>query len=202
MLNSESKWAAFRRDLLVILAMAFAVGIAGCERPATLTNWQPVETSQALETQQSLATQMSANRTLPAPTSTLAPPFPTPEALPAALPHSLKGYELYSWQNGSDWNFTLITGTNRAKAFDEIIAEGNSLGSNDIVKVSVTGIEEVKKILALLPANEQVIWAGMDLGDQVPSGTVYLTFPPQSTIDELVQFCSAHHVTLQLLKES
>jgi hypothetical protein len=28
------------------------------------------------------------------------------------LPHSMKGYELYSWQADEQWHFTLITGTN------------------------------------------------------------------------------------------
>ena len=36
------------------------------------------------------------------------------------LPHSMKGYELYSWQVGDDWHFTLITGTNRLKTLEEI----------------------------------------------------------------------------------
>jgi len=189
------------RSLLLVMLFILPM-LAACERLATLSNWEPVSTSQAMETQSALSTQMAANRTLPAPTSTLAPPFPTPESLPQVLPHSLKGYELYSWQNGNEWNFTLITGTNRAKAFEEIIAAGNSLGTDDFVKISVTGLNEIEKVLSLLPPNEQVFWAGMDLGDQVPSGTVYLTFPPQDMIDELVRFCLDRKVTLQLLKES
>ena len=114
----------------------------------------------------------------------------------------MKGYELYSWQNGADWNFTLITGTNRSKSFDEIIAQGNTISADGFIKISVTGMEEIKKVISLLPKGEQVFWAGMDLGGQVPSGTVYLTFPPQKMIDDLMQFCSDHKIILQLLKES
>ncbi len=193
--------AIFRELLLIGLAILIVTALAGCERPATATSWRPIETSQNLETRQALATQEDAYRTLPAPTPTLALPFPTPESLPDSLPKSVKGYELYSWQSGHDWNFTLITGTNRAKAFDEIIAPGNSIGGDGFVKFSVTGIAEIEKLVALLPANEQVFWSGMDLGDQVPSGTVYLTFPPQNVIEELVKFCADHQVQLQLLKE-
>ena len=132
---------------------------------------------------------------------TALPPLPTPSVLPASLPKSLKGYELYSWQNGSDWNFTLITGTNRSKSFDEIIAPENTLSADGFVKISVTGIDEVKKVLSLLQSGEQVFWAGMDLSDQVPGNTIYLTFPPQPMIDDLIRFCQHHKVTLQILKE-
>jgi hypothetical protein len=38
------------------------------------------------------------------------------------LPHSIKGYELYSWSEYSQWHFTLITGTNRSKTLREIIS--------------------------------------------------------------------------------
>ncbi|MFC1940340.1 hypothetical protein ACFLXO_06645 [Chloroflexota bacterium] len=36
------------------------------------------------------------------------------------LPHSFKGYELYSWEEDNQWHFTLITGTNRTKTMEEI----------------------------------------------------------------------------------
>jgi hypothetical protein len=39
----------------------------------------------------------------------------------SALPGSMKGYELYSWQDKDGWHFTLITGTDRSKTLEEII---------------------------------------------------------------------------------
>ncbi len=36
------------------------------------------------------------------------------------IPKSLKGYELYSWQKGNDWFFSLVVGTNRNKSVAEI----------------------------------------------------------------------------------
>ena len=39
------------------------------------------------------------------------------------LPHSLKGYELYSWEEEGQWYFTLITGTNRTKTLEEITSK-------------------------------------------------------------------------------
>lgn len=134
-------------------------------------------------------------------TITASTPLPTPSALPDSLPKSMKGYELYSWQNGNDWNFTLITATNRSKAFDEIISSENMLTSDGFVKLSVTGINEIKKVIALLPEGEQIYWAGMDLTGQVPGGTIYLTFPPQQVIDDLTAYCRQYKITLQILKE-
>jgi len=202
MLSQRSRHSVFLPVLLLATTFVVSIVLSACERPATVTSWAPIETSQALETRNAQSAETTPNPSLPAPTATLAPPFPTPEGLPLTLPSSMKGYELYSWQNGTEWNFTLITGTNRSKSFDEIIAQGNTLSADGFIKISVTGMEEIKKVLGRLPKGEEVFWAGMDLGGQVPSGTVYLTFPPQSMIDELMQFCSDHKITLQLLKES
>ena len=41
------------------------------------------------------------------------------------IPHSMKGYELYSWPEDSQWHFTLITGTNRDKTLEEVISNAN-----------------------------------------------------------------------------
>lgn len=187
--------------LLLIMLTALACLVAACERPATISSWRPIETARALRTQTAAATGVFPTPQAPENTTTAEPPLPTPSALPSALPKSAKGYELYSWQNGSDWNFTLITGTNRTKSFEEIIAPENTLSSDGFVKLSVTGIEEIKNVLSLLPAGEQVFWAGMDLTGQVPSGTVYLTFPAQSMINDLTRFCAQRKISLQLLKE-
>src|SRR4030042_198608 len=46
------------------------------------------------------------------------------------LPTSAKGHELYSWQEDSQWPFTLITGTNRNKTLEEIIANVNTVSAD------------------------------------------------------------------------
>ena len=45
----------------------------------------------------------------------------TPPATPFG--ESMKGYELYSWQEGNTWKFSLLVGTNREKSLDEIKAK-------------------------------------------------------------------------------
>ncbi len=122
--------------------------------------------------------------------------------MPTTLPHSMKGYELYSWQQGTDWYFTLFTGTNRSKAFDEIIAPENQVDPAGLIKITVAGLEQVQQVIRLLPAGEVLTWGGMDLTGQVPAGTVYLTYPPQSMIDEIQKTCQEQQVTLQILKEN
>ena len=34
---------------------------------------------------------------------------------------SMKGYELYTWQEGGQWYFALLEGTNRLKTDEEIL---------------------------------------------------------------------------------
>jgi hypothetical protein len=48
-----------------------------------------------------------------------------------ALPHSMKGYELYSWSQDGEWHFTLITGTNRNKTLEEIISPSNTVTADE-----------------------------------------------------------------------
>jgi hypothetical protein len=129
-------------------------------------------------------------------------PYPTLDfgTIPVKLPSSLKGYELLSWQVGEDWVFTLITGTNRNKTFEEIMAPENEFTNDGYVKLTVSGVEDFKKVIDRLPANEWVMWGGMDLQGEVPTGTLYFAFPPQALIDELIAYAKIHHVTLTSLK--
>jgi hypothetical protein len=57
---------------------------------------------------------------------------------------SMKGYELYSWQDGNTWKFSLLTGTNREKSLDE---ETLSFPPQDIVEQVEKVCEELGLIL-------------------------------------------------------
>ena len=188
----------------LMIALIFLGLLAACERPATRTNWSPINDAEVAATSESLP------ETLPTQTARAQTVSPTAAAeiigtldvsqLPDTLPHSMKGYELFSWQVDGEWYFTLITGTNRNKSFDEIITPGNTVGVDGFIKVSVCGIDQLKLMLGLLPAGEEVIWSGMDLGGQVPTDTIYLTLPPDAMIDEIKTFSNTLGIRLTAIK--
>lgn len=192
-----------KKLLLITLSILM---LAACERPATLTNWSPINdiaTPGAIST----AT-LSAGLTPPTSTVSAAPtvaaiPLPTLDLskFPNPLPESMKGYELVSWQSGGEWNFTLVTGTNRSKTFEELLAPDSSVSADGFVKITVPGVEGIKKVLAMLPAKTEVFWNGMDLSGQVPEGTIYFAYPEKSVQDDLISFCNKHDVTLNILVE-
>lgn len=94
-----------------------------------------------------------------------------------ARPHlGMKGFELYSWQEGDVWHFTLIAGTNRNKLLDEITSPGDMPGG--LFKIHVTGTDAIVAALAELPRGEQVFWLGLPTDAPVP-------LPPQEMVDSL-----------------
>lgn len=113
---------------------------------------------------------------------------PTPWDSP--LPHSPKGYELYSWpaEQTDGWQFTLITGTNRLKTQEEIVSAENIVGESEWVKVSVTGTADLKALLGQLPTGESVTWNGGDGLEQmgVPAGSIRL--PDEDVINEIESY--------------
>jgi len=113
---------------------------------------------------------------------------------PSLLPKSMKGYELYSWQEEGQWHFTLITGTNRNKTLEEITT-GESVEREDgWVDIHVVGVEAVKQLLARVPEGEFVIWnTGIAVNPDDPAAWV-LVFPPRDMVSEV----EAYAVTLGL----
>jgi hypothetical protein len=190
--------------LLIFLSILVSLSLlSGCERPATQSNWSPIDSAKTAEN----ATSLPETLTAPPGTVELSTTEPQPigtldfSTLPETLPRSMKGYDLYSWQTGEVWNFTLITGTNRTKSFEEIITPVNSVSADGFVDVSVTGVEALKELFKRLPPGEAILWGGMDLSGQVAAGTVYLTFPPQSMLDEMKAYCTSLGLSLTSLKE-
>jgi hypothetical protein len=101
------------------------------------------------------------------------------------LPHSMKGYELYSWLEDSQWHFTLITGTNRNKTLEEIISNINIISEEGWVHIHVVGVDAIKTVLSRLPQNEYIFWLARLREEQTPQGGVNITFPPGLTIDTI-----------------
>jgi len=72
------------------------------------------------------------------------------------LPHSAKGYDLFWWTEDGQWQFTLITGTDRLKYLEEIVSNENIVSENGWVHIHVVGVEAIETVLSRLPQNEYV----------------------------------------------
>jgi len=107
--------------------------------------------------------------------------------------HSMKGWELYSWQEGNDWHFTLMYGTNRNKYLDEIISIVNSEQHNH-----VTGVEAIKSVLGKLPEGEFVTWFGsfspvtIEPAGKNPYHTVSFELPSSNIVEEITGYAIQH----------
>jgi len=101
---------------------------------------------------------------------------------PAATPmaESMKGYELYSWQDGSQWKFSVLVGTNREKTLDEI-------KSPDTV---LLGVEALKSVLEKVPSGQYITWSSRE----TPS------FPPDDIIKQVEQVCKDKGLLLNIAK--
>ena len=99
------------------------------------------------------------------------------------LPHGMKGYELYSWQENNRWHFTLITGTNRNKTLEEIISKEDYISESGWVKVHVEGVDAAKETLGKLPQGESVFWCDeLHIGQATETD---LQLPPDPITDAI-----------------
>jgi hypothetical protein len=99
-------------------------------------------------------------------------------------PHSMKGYELYSWQEQGEWTFALVVGTNRIKTYDEISAP----------EARVRGLHGIRAELDLLPRGEQVFWTA----GRVPNTVL----PPDRLLDGLTAHCTQRGLQLVVMPAS
>jgi hypothetical protein len=115
----------------------------------------------------------------------------------AKLPRSMKGYELYSWLENSQWHFTLITGTNRNKTLEEITSELDFISEAGWVKVSVAGADALKAALNKLPPGESVFWLGTFRDSSVPTD-VKINLPPNQISDDIQESALKHDLDFQI----
>ena len=104
--------------------------------------------------------------------ATASPPAATP------LGESMKGYELYSWQDGSQWKFSLLVGTNREKTLDEI-------KSADVV---LSSVDALISTLDEIPAGQYITWSAKET----------LSLPPDDIIHLVEQACKDEGLILTI----
>ena len=117
-----------------------------------------------------------------------------------ALPSSMKGYELYSWfdEDDGDWQYTLITGTNRTKTIEEITTPRNEVTESEWVKITVTGTDQLKALLKRLPAGSHLGWdRGGWVEGQDPEEPL-LKYPDELVIEFVRDLCRQENIELHL----
>jgi len=119
----------------------------------------------------------------------------------SSLPHSMKGYELYSWQVENDWYFTLITGTNRLKSYEEITSDEDII-EDGWVKVTVRDIDSIKNILGQLPKSEEVFWIDDKWLEQVKGETSDFLLPDIEIVDDIKIYCRQLGIELHEIGET
>jgi hypothetical protein len=165
---------------IIVFVLLAGLLLSGCNRAASTNTLSPIDQAQTAQAGTALPTTLSST---PAPDSDTS-------ALPAQLPESVKGYELYSWQSNSNWYFTLITGTNTTKSFNDIVTEGNTLSDDGFVKITVRGVDAIKDVLKRVPADSRIIWGGMVLPKDETTGSIYLSYPPDLIVQDIETTCS------------
>ena len=111
------------------------------------------------------------------------------------LPHSFKGYELYSWLESGQWHFTLISGTNRTKTMEEITSGEDYISETGWVKIHVVGVDAIKDVLSLVPQNESVCWCDeLHVGQATDTDLQLLPEQIVDTIKELAEQCGLDFV--------
>jgi hypothetical protein len=95
--------------------------------------------------------------------------------------HSMKGYELYSWQSDGRWWFSLLLGTNRAKIIEEVT--NNSL--------TMQGVEDLETHLSYLTEGEFVTWLPLPNSENPE-------IPPHELLEEIRAFCESRRLVCAL----
>jgi hypothetical protein len=109
-----------------------------------------------------------------------------------ALPKAGKGYELYSWQAEQAWHFTLISGTNRNKTTDEIVADELFISETGWIKIHCVGEDAIKDVLSKVPPGEWIIW----FDDVRWSDELVFSRPPQEISERIIKHALAHGLAM------
>jgi hypothetical protein len=92
------------------------------------------------------------------------------ETAPASR-ESMKGFEIYSWQENDAWRFSLLIGTNRLKTTEEVKADETRLSN----------VGELKRELGRLERGQYVSWPNERVAGLEP--------PPSDLVQEIKDHC-------------
>jgi hypothetical protein len=102
---------------------------------------------------------------------------------------AMKGYELYSWKADGKWYYSLVTGTNRIKTYEEIT-------SNENVRVGDSALKEELKKLA---PGDQVFWmSDAPDGARKAVSSPGMKLPSRQRIKDIMAYCDKLGIRLEL----
>jgi hypothetical protein len=101
------------------------------------------------------------------------------QATATSFPESMKGYELYSWQDNGQWKFSLLVGTNREKTMEEIQSAGDVL----------SGVDELTSALERIPAGQYITWSSKET----------LSLPSQDILKQVEHACKDQGLILNIV---
>jgi hypothetical protein len=98
---------------------------------------------------------------------------------------SMKGFELYSWQENGRWYFSVLVGTNRTKTVNEMHASTARL----------RGVEALKPVLRGIEARQWVTWWTPSWAEETVS------FPPEDVVAQVRRLCEEQGLQLQVVRQ-
>ena len=101
---------------------------------------------------------------------------------------SLKGWDLYSWQVGDEWYYSILYGTNRLKTPEEI----QFITSSSAQIAKLNSLDNLKKILSKLAASENIMWYAC------LSGSLAFSLPSETVVNDVKQFCTDKQLILSI----
>lgn len=116
------------------------------------------------------------------------------------LPRSMKGYELYSWLEEDEWQFTLITGTDRNKNLEEIISTEDYISEAGWMQIHVTGIDAIKVVLGKLHQGEEIFWLSAPRLEQTTPDNIRFMLPQGPNVDLIEEHATQHGLDLQVVQ--
>jgi hypothetical protein len=104
-------------------------------------------------------------------------------------------YELYSWpESDRIWNFCLLPSPSGVN-----IPVGRIFNK----KFRVTGLDQLKRMIPLLPTGTRILWMNGITSGQTPTAeSKKLALPPVKTVKQVKRFASAHGVQVEVPSSS
>lgn len=91
-------------------------------------------------------------------------------------------YELYSWKDGEEWNFILVSGTTRMSSFAEIVAANKAIG----------GVDGFIRVLGTMPKGTTILWNLREIKG--------FSFPDSKALEEIQSAADSRSINLQAIE--